>query len=118
MKIPKRIHCMAVCASLVAFSGTTLAEKSIKIQMQVTNASGVKLEAAGFSVGNEKKGSLLMGGSRLVNKSGPAGQTYSFGLKTSEGTRVSCGHAVLTKDSIVKVTFNGTTCKITHIRKM
>jgi hypothetical protein len=101
---------------LVAFSTTIFAAEpsTIKVQVQLTVPDEVKIFAVGFSVGNKSRGSL----GRMTTKTGPAGGSYAFGLKTDSGLKVSCGAAKLVQNSIVKLIYDGTQCKINRIVAM
>ncbi len=73
------------------------ADKSITSKMRVT--------AIGFEVGGKKKGGLGSG----TTKTGPAGGSYSFGIRTKNGD-VSCGTAVLKNNATVVLYMKGNSC--------
>ena len=97
------------------FPGILIAQqtpKTVKVQVQVTTSQDAKVSAVGFSVGNKKTGGL----GKLTTKSGPTGK-YSFGIRTKNGD-LSCGSATISQDSIVKLSYDGKTCKVTKIVPM
>ncbi len=108
MKKFNRIALLAVFAgSLAVFPSVLLAKTaSIKIHVQAQGSGKDGVRALGYEVNDSRSGSL---GTR-ANKIGPAGATYYFGVRTKEGKSVSCGSKILTKSSIVVLTFNGKTC--------
>ncbi len=106
MKMNKIFSIVAWSAAIAFFPSLLLAESSIKTQVQVRGPGKPGVFAVGFSVNGSRSGSM----GTVATKSGPAGANYLFGLRTNTGKSVSCGSKRLTQDSIVVVTFNGTSC--------
>lgn len=108
----KTLKFLVAGSCLVASSGIALAQHSsqekIKVQVQLQAPKDANIRAVGFSVGKSSTGSL----GRMTTKSGPANAMYSFGLRKKNGEDVPCGKAKLTKNSIVKLTYDGKKCKV------
>lgn len=98
---------LALIPSLIFASPAT-----INVQVRVSAPDSIRVWATGFSVNDNGKGSL----GRSTSKSGPAGASYSFGIKA--GGKISCGHATLSKDSVVYLVYNGKICRIKKIASL
>jgi len=95
---------------VLGFSSTTFAkDKTGKIQVTVMVEKKIgkiyHVFAIGFSVNNKDRGSL----GRSTKKSGPANAKYAFGFKGTAGS-ISCGTAVLKRDSVVLLYFKNKRC--------
>jgi len=110
----KMLTKVALSTLIFAVTGAALAARTITVVAGVDKqtARSMVVYAVGFSVNNKGHGSL---GTR-TKKTGPAGAKYSFGFKSGRGD-ISCGSSVLTKDSVVIMSYNGRTCTHKVYRK-
>ena len=99
---------------IIAYAGSSFAGKMISVSVGVDKQTMkyTHVKDIGFSVDKKSKGSI----GHKTTKKGPAGAKYFFGFKGSKG-KVSCGSAVLMRDSIVVLNYDGKICTNTIYAK-
>ena len=104
---------MSLCGLFIGLASMPLAAKtmstgktiSVSVVVDPSVTKQVRVYGTGFSVNNNGKGSP----GSSTTKTGPAGATYSFGFKIA-GKDISCGTAVLNRDSKVTLYYRGGKC--------
>lgn len=104
----KQYFLISLFGMLIVWAASSFAEKAISVTVEVDGkiAKSRTIIATGFSVNGKSHGSL----GKRIKKSGPADTTYRFGFRDFKHD-VSCGSAVLTKDSTVTLYFSDNQCR-------
>ena len=102
------IATIAVAMNVAAFAQNS--PITVHVEVLAPKTVNNNIRAVGFSANNNSQGSLGTSTTKKTNRG-----AFTFGLKTKKGHSVNCGRANLSKDSVVKLYYNGKSCHISYI---